>query len=79
MKPVWNKIDFDPWSRGNLQIETNYFSENPIILELEGDGYETYDLRESMTPREARELAQKLIEAADAADRAGAFTNGDRG
>lgn len=71
MARVWNKIDFAEWECGDICLSVNEHSNGPIVLRLYGDGYETYDLDEWMTPGGARELAAKLIEAADAADRAG--------
>lgn len=74
--PHWNKIEFAYWSRGDASVSVNPFSEGPIILELKGDGFETYDMRVSMTPAESRKLAAKLIEAAEAADKAGRHAAG---
>lgn len=73
MQPEWNEIVFRPWARGNLNISVNKFGHGPIVLELEGDGRETCDLDEWMTPEEARELSAKLIEAAGAAETAGRY------
>ena len=70
--PVWKNIEFDGWRRGDITISVNPFGEGPIILELEGNnGDYCTDNSEWMTPTAARELAAKLIEAADAADKAG--------
>lgn len=69
-KPKWNDIEFPLWVRGCVSLSVNNFGEGPIVLELEG-GYEDSDLSEWMTPHEARELAAKLIQAADAVDLAG--------
>lgn len=71
MKPHWHDIECPRWEGGKVSVETNKYSEGPVILEMEGDGYETYDLSESMTPTEARALADALNKAADAAERAG--------
>lgn len=72
MKPIWKEIKFDDWRRGkHLSVSVNEYGSGPVVLQLDGDGYETYDLSEWMTPDEARELAAKLIEAANAADQSG--------
>lgn len=76
MPKIWNDVDFVDWSRGDVSVSVNEFGAGPIVLELEGDGWETYDLSEWMTPDEAREIAAKLLEAADATDRAGLITKG---
>lgn len=73
-KPHWNRIEFDPWYRDLVSVQVNNFGEGPIILELEG-GYHEPDLSEWMTPAQARELAAKLVEAADAAEKAGLFVD----
>jgi hypothetical protein len=72
--PHWNRIEFDLWVRDLISVSVNNFGEGPIILELEG-GYHDPDLSEWMTPQQARELAAKLIEAADATDKAGPFVD----
>jgi len=69
--PVWNKIEFVYWERGKLNLSVNEFVDTPIVLSLEGNGYDDTDQDHWMTPVEARELAAKLIEAADASDKAG--------
>ena len=68
MSPRWNDIDFGYWSRGVVEVSTNQFAHGPIVLEI-ADGDESAS--EWMTPDEARELAEMLIKAADAADKAG--------
>jgi hypothetical protein len=70
-EPVWNRIDFKAWARGKISVGVNNFGEGPIIVGIGGDGYETYDLEEWMTPAEARDFATKLMGAADAVDAAG--------
>jgi hypothetical protein len=69
-EPVWDRIVFETWARGKISVGVNNFGEGPIIVGIGGD-YESYDLEEWMTPAEARELAMKLMEAADAVDVAG--------
>lgn len=72
MKPAWNKIDFKRWALGAVSVGANrYDGDTPIWLELEGDGYEIPERAESFSPEDARAIAKKLIEAADAVDAAG--------
>jgi hypothetical protein len=70
-RPVWNEIEFKYWARGNLTVSINRFGEGPIVMELEATCRDDNSQDEWMTPAAARELAAKLIEAADAADKAG--------
>lgn len=74
---MYNKIDFHPWGRDDtfdidgVEISVNESSTRPIVMKCEGQE----NMGNWMTPDEARELAAKLIEAADAADRAGLLEN----
>lgn len=70
-QPVWNKIEFDTWSRHEIEVSTNSYADGPVILKIYGNNTDILDLDDWMTPEAARELASKLIEAADAVDRAG--------
>jgi len=75
MKKQWNVINFDFWQRDQdrlhyLTLSINEYSEGPIVLEM-FNGEE--GASEWMKPEAARELANKLIEAADACDKAGKY------
>lgn len=70
MRQHWNSIKFKEWKHGELSLVVTEWDEDPIILILNGD-YHSLDLMDYMTAPTARELAGKLVEAADAADKAG--------
>lgn len=80
----WNKIEFKDWKRDidftwtsaghsrtvNVLVSVSEAFESPVDLGLDDDDNGAR-VGVSMSPDEARELAAKLIEAADAADNAG--------
>lgn len=71
-EPIWNKTDFEPWLKDvegdEFEISINEYGPGPIVIEITS-GDDTANVW--ATPSQARELAAKLIEAADAAERAG--------
>lgn len=77
MSEVWNPIDFEFWENvdGEIQITTNEhggkppYMRGPIILSVDGVGEGRSDVWLSV--EEARVVASKLIEAADAVELAG--------
>lgn len=70
MKPIWNKIDYKDWTDPvvDIWIHVNHFGEGPIILTTDR-GDESVDVW--LTPEETRRLAEQLIKAADATEKAG--------
>jgi hypothetical protein len=75
MSPPWNKIEFEPWSAGDVGVTVNNYGEEPIVLGLLVGETVHSDPEAWLSPEAARELARKLVEAADATDRAGRTTD----
>lgn len=73
MTPKWNKIAFDRWEDGGLAVEVNEFDDVPIWIEV--DGYDQI-VNFAMTPARARAVAVQLIDAANAAEKAGLVLEG---
>ena len=71
----WNDIAFADWNRGKISVSTNEYIDDLILLKMEGDCRHAHNLIQWITPAAARELASKLVEAADAADAAGSHVS----
>lgn len=74
-KPHWNRTDVISWDADfggdKLTVDTNEYSERPVVIEIPARYSSDPDISIWMTPDEARSLAGKLIEFAAAVDRAG--------
>lgn len=74
-EPFWNRIDVFGWSADfggdKLTVDTNEWSERPVVIEIPARSRSSDDISVWMTPEEARQLAAKLIEFSEAAERAG--------
>lgn len=70
-KQRWNPIAFDPWELQPFAIITDEFYEQPIIFQPYYDENDDDVLEARLSPEEARQIAAKLIEAADAVEKAG--------
>ena len=87
MTPIWNRIEFGSWFHGKLEISVNEYGDEksdgnggPIVLGLAGSGYDG-DCDQSIwiMPAVARDMAQKLLDAAAAVDAAGRSRKKDKG
>lgn len=66
METNWKFRDEIPYRRFDSRVEltTNYYSEEPIWIEIEGRG-ENYSDSICLTPARARDLAAWLVKTAD--------------